>query len=234
LVIFALNLLHMKALVTFIVLISIITTGFAQKQDIEVFEKKEGSKVIVIARNTGKLDYSVTLVITAKGMDVSPSTKVEAVIPAGFMKEMANLVPRPGESWEYGYEVSFLQSMVKITTKPNTFTTQETQTSPSSTKPTPPSPPPPPTPNLSKADIVLYSKPGCSRCSFTKKKITSLGIAFEEYNTTSDSPEISNMWAQLRNSGFSGGSVTMPVVRANGKYYYNIPDLEGFVAKLKK
>ncbi len=224
----------MKTTISSLALFLIITTGFSQKQDIEVFEKKEGSKVIVIARNTGKIDYSVTLNITVKGMDISPSTKVEAVIPAGFMKEMANLMPRPGESWEYGYEVSFMPSMGKTAIKPSPHSTQETQTTLSTTNPTFTPSPAPPTPDLSKADIVLYSKPGCSRCSFTKKQLASLGIAFEEYSTTSDSPEISNMWVGLRNSGFSGGSVTMPVVRANGKYYYNIQDLEGFVTKLKK
>ena len=209
-----------------------MTAAFAQKQDIDVFEKKEGSKVIVIARNTGKVDYSVTLKITATGMDVSPSNTVETLIPAGKMKEMANLVPRQGESWEYSYQVSFVKSMGKTSVKIESQTTQEPQAAAKKANPAPPTPPPSTT--LSKADIVLYSKPGCSRCSYIKKQLTSLSIPFEEYSTSSDSPEISNMWAQLRNSGFPGGSVTMPIVRANGKYYYNIPDLVGFVTKLKK
>lgn len=205
-----------------------MATGFAQKNDIEVFEKKEGDKVMVFARNIGKVDYSVTLTFTSKGMDVRPSSKVEAVIPAGFMKEMGNLTPRPGESWEYSYKVNFIQSMGKPVSPADTFSIS---TPPAITELT--------TPvadhsELSKANIVLYSKPGCSRCAYTKKQLSSLQIPFEEFSTISNSPEIPNMWAELRKSGFTGGSITMPVVRADGKYYYNIPDLPSFIAGLKK
>ena len=221
----------MKTIFSIFLLFQLITIGIAQKKDIDVFEKKEGSTVLVIARNTGTMDYSVTVKITAKGMDVLPSATVEATIPAGYMKQMATITPRPGESWEYGYEVSYLPLGGKTTqpVTPTPPTPEAVQTNPAtdahemSTAP-----------ELSKANIILYSKPGCSRCDFVKKELTAKGIAFEEYSTTSDSPEISNMWAGLRASGFSGGSVTMPVVRANGQYHYNIPDLSGFVASLKK
>jgi len=33
----------------------------------------------------------------------------------------------------------------------------------------------------------------------------------------------------LRDGGFTGDSVTMPVVKVNGKLHYNIKDLTGFV-----
>jgi len=216
----------MKSISSFILLLFLLATGFAQKNDIEVFEKKEGDKVMVFARNVGKVDYSVTLTFTSKGMDVKPSSKVEAVIPVGFMKEMGNLTPIPGESWEYSYKVNFVQYMgnASVPTDPNSL--QKTSSPPTSTAPA--------NADLSKANVVLYSKPGCSRCAYTKKQLASLGIQFEEFSTTSNSPEISNMWAEIRKAGFTGGSITMPVVRADGKYYYNIEDLPSFVAGLKK
>ena len=80
----------------------------AQDQDIQIFEKKDGNKNIVVARNVGKVSYLVTVTINATGMDVTPSMEVEAVVPAGFMKEMATLTPRPGQAWSYGYDVSFV------------------------------------------------------------------------------------------------------------------------------
>jgi glutaredoxin len=227
----------MKTIVTFIALFLFTSFSKAQKQDIDIFEKKEGSKVIVMARNTGKIDYTVSIDITSTGMDVAPSNKVEKIVPSGFMKEMAYLTPRAGESWEYSYNVSYVKSSgvgVMQTQTPATPEPKEVQKTPTVLKPNLPPPPPPPTRNLSTADIIVYTKPGCSRCAFVKKQLTSMGIAFEEYSTTSQSLEINNMWAGLRSSGFSGGSVTMPVVRAKGKYYYNIPDLQGFVDKLKK
>lgn len=238
----------MKSILSIFCLLLIGYAGFAQKQDVEIFEKKEGSKVIVMARNTGKVEYSVALNITSKGMDVLPSPKVEAAIAPGFMKEMANLTPRPGESWEYSYDATITQSTGKPTpnagisptkaspsgTPSPTQTREATAPTTNTTTTTISTPPTPPSQELSKADIILYSKPGCSRCAFVKKQLTSLGIPFEEYSTASASPEINSMWAGLRNSGFTGGSVTMPVVRANGKYYYNIQDMQGFVDKLKK
>jgi glutaredoxin len=227
----------MKSLTTFLFLFLILEISHAQKQDIDIFEKKEGSKIIVMARNTGKVDYTVSVDVTSTGMDVAPSNKVEKIVPSGFMKEMAYLTPRTGESWEYSYDVSFVKTSGVAVTQPQTPATPEpkqTQNSPAVTKPNLPPPPPTPTSNLSTADIIVYTKPGCSRCSFVKKQLTSMGITFEEYSTTSQSLEINNMWAGLRSAGFSGGSVTMPVVRAKGKYYYNIPDLQGFVDTLKK
>ncbi|MEO6131591.1 MAG: glutaredoxin [Saprospiraceae bacterium] len=265
----------MKSTITIFTLFLITAAGFAQKQDVEVFEKKEGNKVIVMARNTGKVEYSVSVGITSKGMDVLPSSKVGGSIGPGLMKEMAYLTPRAGESWEYSYEVSITQSMGTNTINPaptptpaktiqTSTTAREIKSTPSSTttnKTTTSAPvrtkvadapastsnssttntrtttssnaSTPATPALSKADIIVYSKPGCSRCEYVKKQLTVSGIRFEEYSTASSSPEINNMWAAIRTAGFTGGSVTMPVVRANGKYYYNIPDMAGFVEKLK-
>lgn len=231
LVMFASIIQDMKTILSFILLFQFITIGFAQKKDIDVFERKEGNNVLVIARNTGTIDYSVTVKITSKGMNVLPADTVEAAIPAGFMKQMATITPRPGESWEYGYQVSYLPlgnkafpPVAPTTPDPTAVQTTAAVALPVSST----------APELSKANIILYSKPGCGRCDLVKRELTSSGIAFEEYSTTSDSPEISNMWAGLRSSGFTGGSVTMPVVRAEGQYHYNIPDLNGFIASLKK
>ena len=221
----------MKTILSFILLFQFITFGFGQKKDIDVFERKEGSNVLVIARNSGTIDYLVTVKIRSKGMTVSPSDTVQAPIPAGYMKQMATITPRPGESWEYGYEVSYsaLASKIDLPVTPERLGSTAVQTTAAVALPVSST-----SPELSQANIILYSKPSCTRCDFVKKELIANGISFEEYSTTSDSPEISNMWSSLRASGFTGGSVSMPVVRAEGQYYYDIPDLAGFVASLKK
>ena len=204
---------------------------FAQNKDVEVYEKKEGDKVIVMARNTGKTEYAVKVTITSEGMDVAPSPIVQATIPGGYMKELATLKPRPGELWSYGYDVSIMQTVAKTTpkspdapvaTSQNTSAELTTQINQQ-----------PNEASLSDAAIILYSKAGCGRCTFAKKQLNSLGIQYLEIDTKSNSPEVPNMWAQMRNQGFKGGSVTMPVIRVNGQYHYDIKDIEGFVAKLK-
>ncbi len=223
----------------FYILVSVLSFGFsafAQKQDVEVYEKKEGDKVIVMARNTGTCDYKVKVTITSEGMDVNPSSVIEVNLPAGFMKEMATITPRPGTTWSYGYDVTITQLLTKA---PATPSTPASPKAPTATKQTTSGTTTlelkeaAPVPTLSTADIILYAKPGCGRCTLVKNQFVSLGIKHEEVNTQSSSPEVANMWAQLRNQGFSGGSVTMPVIRVNGKYHYDIKNLQEFVDKLK-
>lgn len=204
---------------------------FAQNKDVEVYEKKEGDKVIIVARNTGKAEYVVKVTITSQGMDVAPSPVVQATIPGGYMKELATIQPRPGEIWSYGYDVSIMQTVAKTVPKAtdtpvaaSTNTTAELSTQINQK---------PKEASLSDAAIILYAKAGCGRCTFAKKQLNSLGIPYLEIDTKSNSPEVPNMWAQMRSQGFNGGSVTMPVIRVNGQYYYDIKDIEGFVAKLK-
>ena len=74
----------MKHIVILVAALLLHLTGFAQKNDIEIFEKKDGNKNIVVARNTGKVSYLVTLSINSKGMNVTPGAEVEAVVPAGI------------------------------------------------------------------------------------------------------------------------------------------------------
>ncbi len=221
----------MKLVFTILSCFLFIGLGISQKE-IDVYEKKEGDKTLLIARNTGKADYTVKITITSEGMDVKPSSIVEATVPAGMMKEIATITPIPGQSWSYGYDVVYSQTLKKTTATPLSNTAPSPST-PATKESQGASKTAAVDPGLSTANIILYSKPGCGRCSFAKKQLTDLGIAFEEVNTQSESPEVNNMWTQLRNNGFKGGSVTMPVIRANGTYHYDIKDLSELINKLK-
>ena len=61
----------------FIAFLLLTGSVIAQKEDIEIFEKKDGNKNIVVARNVGKVSYQVNLTIDAKGMDITPGIAVE-------------------------------------------------------------------------------------------------------------------------------------------------------------
>lgn len=218
----------MRILLVALVSFVITTNISAQKSDVEVYEKKDGEKTLIIARNTGKSEYLVKVNIKSEGMDVVPSSSVEVMLPGGFMKEIAIVTPRPGELWSYSYDVAISRTVTA--SKPATAGTPEAPKQVSTTTSQPKSIP---SPVLSDASVILYSKAGCGRCTLAKKQLNSLAISHEEVNTQSDSPEVSNMWSQLRTQGFKGGSVTMPVIRVNGQYHYDIKDLEGFINKLK-
>lgn len=230
----------MKLFSTVLCLVFLIGSICAQDQDIQIFEKKDGNKNIVVARNVGKISYLVTVTINATGMDVTPSMEVEAVVPAGFMKEIASLTPRPGQAWSYGYDVSFVEytgQPVKTTptvTPKNEI--QSTETTPRATQ-TPPSALVAPTPtgstSIAAAPLVIYTQEGCGRCAYVKKELTAKGMAYKEVDVNSGVPEVNTMWKQLRDSGFTGDNVTMPVVSVNGQLHYNIKDLPGFVNGIK-
>ena len=223
----------MRMFLSFLFMVGLLSTAFSQKSDIDVYEKKEGEKVFVYARNTGEAAYHVKITITAEGMDVLPSMIVEAELPGGFMKEMATITPRPGEPWSYGYDVAITQTVTKPTPEKPGFTSTAATTTKTQPGIVTPAAAKTATSTLSDAAIVLYAKPGCGRCDLVRKNMNTLGIKYLEVNTESKSPEVNNMWSQMRAQGFPGGSITMPVVRVNGKYHYDIKDLQGFVDKLK-
>jgi glutaredoxin len=75
---------------------------------------------------------------------------------------------------------------------------------------------------------------GCSRCAYVRKSLNDKGIQYKEVDVTSGTPEVSDMWMNLRHNGFSGESVTMPVVKLKGQLHYNIKDLQKFVDAIEK
>lgn len=226
----------MKSVLAMCFALFLATIAIAQDQDIQIFEKKDGNKNIVVARNIGKVSYLVTLSIQASGMDVTPGIEVEAVVPAGFMKELATLTPRPGQAWTYGYDVSFVEytgQAIKAAPKAEPESTPEAQPSSSGTTAKISASTPSPSTGQSDAAVVIYTQEGCGRCAFVRKEMTAKGITYREVDVNSGTPEVNEMWKKLREGGFNGDSVTMPVVSLKGKLHYNIKDLQGFVDGIK-
>ena len=215
-----------------LLLAAVLISGsiYAQGNDIEIFEKKDGNKNIVMARNVGKISYLVTLNIKAEGMIVSPGIEVEGVVPAGYMKELATLEPKPGVSWSYGYDVSFIEYRGASTTTSTNSKEAVLNSSDADVE----VPIPSGQTDLSDAPIIVYTREGCSRCSFVKKEMKKNQIEFEEVDVNGGSAEADNMWKLLRDTGFTGNTVTMPVVKINGELHYNIKDLAGFIGEIKQ
>jgi len=225
----------MKAKFFLIILLFLSMAIHAQQKDISVFEKKDGDKNIVVARNIGKIPYIVKLDIRASGMIVEPGIHTETVVPAGFMKDLATLTPKPGESWTYGYDVAFVQYTESASTQPPVSEAPASSVAISKTDNAPVSSPAASTKaEVDNSEIIIYSKPGCSRCAFVKKSLTDKGIKYKEVDVTSGAPEVNDMWMNLRHGGFSGESVTMPVVKVKGQLHYNIKDLQQFVNGIEK
>lgn len=217
----------MKSLTVIALLLVIPICLAAQAQDIQVFEKKDGNKITVVARNIGQVDYAVTVDIQSAGMNVTPGKNVSAVIPAGHMKDMAILEPIPGQGWSYGYDVSFTQSSGG-TGSGGQVNEAQPASSPAAARPASA-----PSPALSNAPLILYTQATCGRCTMAKKELSGRNLKFEEVDVNSGSPEVNAMWMKLRENGFTGTTVTMPVIRYNGIYHYDIKDLKEFLSTLK-
>jgi glutaredoxin/uncharacterized protein YkwD/peroxiredoxin len=88
--------------------------------------------------------------------------------------------------------------------------------------------------NNSTYKIEVFTKPGCLRCASTVDYFKKNNIPFVEYDTK-DEVLNTKMWNTLKNSGkySNGADVTMPVVLLNSDVNFTIPDLQGFLAKVK-
>jgi len=223
----------MKTILIFSGLLFLTVAVSAQQKDISVFEKKEGDKNIVVARNIGKVAYLVTLDIHATGMVVAPGLETETIVPAGHMIDLASLTPKPGEAWSYGYDVSYIEYTGNTTAPGSPAATSSSDVAVANESPAT-SPTTNPNPAVDDNQIVIYSKPGCSRCAFVRKSLNEKGIKYKEVDVTSGTPEVSDMWMNLRHGGFAGESVTMPVVKVKGQLHYNIKDLQQFVSGIEK
>lgn len=206
----------MKFIFSLLTLLLFQNLSSVQAQDIQVFERKDGKKNIVVARNIGKIGYTVTIKVTSTGMNVTPSATVEAQLPPGTMKDMVTIEPIPGEAWSYSYEASYQEI---VANQPKTATGAPTGPGSSASI-------------LPEEAMIVYTKEGCGRCAMVKKDLTFRGIEFTEVDVNGTSPEVTHMWDQLRSMGYAGASITLPVVRLDGKYHYNIPDLKSFLSKI--
>jgi len=79
--------------------------------------------------------------------------------------------------------------------------------------------------------IEIYTMQGCGRCEFSIRYAKEHHLNYVEYSTAKKSNS-DKMWKLLQTSpAYVGGSISMPVVVANGKVSFNIDNLEGFMEK---
>jgi len=72
---------------------------------------------------------------------------------------------------------------------------------------------------MEKSSVIVYSKPNCMQCQFTKKYLENKGIPFEEKDVEQNAEAI----LEVKNLGFS----SLPVIIAEGMEAFNgfRPDL---------
>ncbi len=84
------------------------------------------------------------------------------------------------------------------------------------------------------ASVEIYTMDGCGRCEYAIDYVKKNKVKYVEYSTEND--EYNNkMWEVLSKSkDFKGGNITMPVIVKGGIPYFNIKNLEDFMAGISK
>lgn len=192
-------------------------TATAQK-DIQLFTKEVDSTTIICATNVSKTDYEITLKIESNGVELSKPMPLSQLLKAGATEELVVLTPRPGQAWSYNTSLSFkpVQNLEEI------FPITEEDLKANQRKDTIAYVP----------GLVLYTKPGCGRCTTAINHLKSRKVAFTEIDLEKASVEVNMMWSGLGRQGFQKRSVLTPVIAKDGVYYADVQDLVAFLDKL--
>lgn len=182
------------------------------QRDVVVVEEKSPGKIKLFLFNKTKEAKQASLKVEFSGCTSSD--------PSTVSKTLA-----PGEK-SYAMTLGVTQGspcMYKTTITINGQSMDGAKPGPLSTEATPMS-------ELEEDKLNIFTKKGCSRCRRVVAELTSRKIPFKEFDTTAKNGHNDLMFNLLRQSGFKGNSVTMPVILSGGKVLYDVPDIEKWLA----
>lgn len=200
------------SLILFISIFSILNTT-AQK--LQLTEEKSGNEISIICNNNSSKDFEITFTYGTSGLKADRPSPVVQVIKANGK---AKVVTFTGTSGTYKMSYSYKEIRGGA--------------SPSASIPSSPSTPPSAVAKMN--GIHVFSKNGCSRCSYVLGDLKKSNVTFKNHNTDNSAKDDRLMWKMLAKAGFKGNSISMPVVVVDDKVYYNIPNLKSLLAWLKK
>ena len=82
--------------------------------------------------------------------------------------------------------------------------------------------------------IVVFSKDGCARCSYTTNYLIENEVDFTLLNISQNQGHKDYMWDKLRAQGKSVKGIRTPIIMVDGEMSHSHEDLRRFVKKLKK
>jgi glutaredoxin len=208
----------MKNILITISLGLLVFLGHSQKKDIEVVNKQTDKGFILSAVNNSKVQQEVTLTVAAKNLKgyKAPITKL---VPAKTTVEMVTLLFVKNKQASFQCSYTFKPKLSDAEKKLQAKRLEEKVTKDIG--------------NINEG-IVVFSKDGCSRCHLTTSFMLDNNIDFKMINTSAGDENDRFMWDMIKKDNPLIKRLTMPVILIDGKISYNINDLKGFVAKLKK
>ena len=196
----------------------------AQNNPIELNEVTSEGKITIEAKNSSDQAIDLTLSFTLQGMESSNGKVVTKTVPAHGTTTMS-VLSRKGGPASYSYKSSYRMSQIMddATAMPEeplddvkNYKSQDV------------------TLDIPEKGIVVFSKRGCGRCTYTTKYFDEKGVPYKELNISDDKKTSDFFWSTLRKNGFANGSVQTPVIVVDGKVNYKIRDLKGFLEETAK
>lgn len=188
----------------------------AQKEDIEIEEERTASHIKLFGVNNTVDDLNLTFNLDLVGFTTDQNLPVQVVLKPNIRQYLVTLTAPKGVQCQYNSSISYKkikkQSPEKAITGKNTKTTG-TQINPSK--------------------INVFTMNGCARCEYVIKYLEDNKIPFLELNTTLHQPNNDLMFEKVKETGFKGENVQMPVIVNKGKVDFNIKNIQDFVKSMK-
>jgi glutaredoxin len=216
----------LRHLLLFCTLEPLVVAG--QDSDVQLSQRVEADTVILLAENTSERDLDLALTLKTRGFGRMPSEKITAFLPADSTVELIGLQVTPGKdqtiSTEYRYthrrsSAPKLKQRAELPPPPPESISQPVPAEKVRTNYEVPS----------EGEIIVYTQAGCPRCAATVRFLKSNRIKFTELDADKHNQQ---MFSLLRDAGFEGNQIQMPVVHVADGVFYNIKDLTGFLETL--
>ena len=199
----------MKHVLSLLLLFIIPLSVFSQ-DEVEVFQKEDGNKTMIVGKNNIDEAIEITLEVSFKGFNTEDVFPKKIILQGKEEKTLATLFCPPKTACEYGTSISY-----KKVNKPNKKVTRTTGVQINPTK------------------VNVFTKDDCARCAYVIEAFEKNKVVFLELNTTIAPSNNDLMFEKLKEAGYTKNNIQMPVVVHEGKVYYNISDLKSFVEKFK-
>ncbi len=87
--------------------------------------------------------------------------------------------------------------------------------------------------NEDSTDLVVFFKPGCSRCESFRRLLEENCIQYTSVDMSTDDPRIPQMWKDIQTQGFNGGTIHYPILRHHGIVIWDMIDMKAFIEGLQ-
>lgn len=198
-----------------LVFLTLFQFSYGQSKEIEVVQNHTNGETIIFIKNNSTERKEVTLNISGSGFE-KVKTPIVKLVDKNETIEFVTLKPSSNKSITFSLNYTYISKPedkeTKITTDKNESQTSELK------------------PDLSKG-VILFSKNGCSRCSWAINYLNENDIKYTNLNVTENQEYHALMWQKLSENKVTS-AVTMPVVIINGKLTHSHKDLDSFLKKL--